>query len=206
MLRPKQLRMILCMAILLLQWTSFSLARLDPPFFPNRVFSEQREEHERFNKWYSKHLRAMNEPPLWPLDEQNGPRSVYRFLWLPAFYQPEVVRVVHDGDEAILHLVQLDGKGGYEPGKVALTKNVKLSQEQWDELSRWLSQLDFWELPTDHWKTSFDGAAIVIEGVEDGKYHVVHANLASEDQQDAFFRIVRMHEFLVELCGLEDPE
>lgn len=204
-MKPRHVQFIPCIAFLLLGAPP-SLARPNEPYFPDLVFSEKRDNNNRFVEWYSKHLRAMDEPPLWKPAKQSRPLTVYRFLWLPAFHRPEAIRIVKDGDETILHLVQLDGKGGYEPGKVAVTKNVKLTQEQWDELSSRISKVRFWELPTDNWKTVIDGAAIVIEGVKDGKYHVIHANLGSEDQHDMFFKLIDTYEFAVNLSGFKNPE
>jgi hypothetical protein len=74
---------------------------------------------------------------------------------------------------AILHLVELDGAGGFDHGKVAVNKEVVLSPEQWEGLSASLSRARFWEMPTRDGPGGLDGEELVVEGVRRGAYHVV---------------------------------
>ena len=75
-------------------------------------------------KWFSEHLRAMDEPSLWAMSRDDRHAVVYRFLWLPTWGRPVSVRIERLGDEATLSLVQLDGSGGYDPGEIAVDKDV----------------------------------------------------------------------------------
>ena len=93
------------------------VAMADEPFFPDRIFGRDQEENDFVVEWYSKHLRAMKEPSLWKLAQNDRSAVVYRFLWLPTFDRPVSVRLVKSGESALLDAVELDGRGGYEPGK-----------------------------------------------------------------------------------------
>jgi hypothetical protein len=71
--------------------------------------------------------------------------------------------------------VVLDGKGGYDPGQVAIHQTIALSAEQFRELNRHLEQAAFWIMP---FKEKInggveDGDSLVLEGVKNGKFHIV---------------------------------
>ena len=70
------------------------VAIADEPFFPDRIFDRDKEENDFFVEWYSKHLKAMKEPSLWKLAQNDRSAIVYRFLWLPTFDRPVSIRLV----------------------------------------------------------------------------------------------------------------
>jgi hypothetical protein len=72
------------------------------------------KKDERDRQWYSKHLRAMNQPSMWC---GNEPDTEYRFTWLRTFHHPVVVRVTNTGNVTRIEAVELNGAGGYSPGK-----------------------------------------------------------------------------------------
>jgi hypothetical protein len=116
----------------------------------------------------------MKEKSLWILSQKDSSSTVYRFLWLPTFDHPVSVRIMRSGESAVLHVVQLDGRGGYEPGKIAVNKIAKLSGKQWDEFQRRLDKAKFWSMPTeDEGTQGTDGDQLILEGVKAGKYHIV---------------------------------
>jgi hypothetical protein len=79
--------------------------------------------------------------------------------------------------------VQLDGKGGYQPGKIAVDKTITLSPEQWTELQYRLETLGFWAMPTHGGRRVEDGDHLILEAVKGGKYQIVDQH--SPDPNDS---------------------
>jgi hypothetical protein len=123
-----------------------------------------------FVEWFSKHLRAMDEPSL---RRGNAFEETYRFLWLRSFHRPIAVRVWRAGDRYFLVAKELDGAGGYAPGNIIVNKSRQLTSEEWITFMRLLEQSCFWNLaPEDTNTRGNDGAEWVVEGVKQGRYHV----------------------------------
>jgi hypothetical protein len=82
-----------------------------------------------------------------------------------------------------LHATRLDGEGGYEPGRIATKKTVKLSPAHWERIANHLAKADFWALPTSKrepfGELPVDGDFLIVEGVRDGKYHRVERHSPS---------------------------
>ncbi len=74
------------------------------------------------------------------LAERGRAQTVYRLLWLPSFHHPVCVRIERVGDGARLHARVLDGKGGYDPGTIAIDRTLTLTAEQWNQLERRLDE------------------------------------------------------------------
>jgi hypothetical protein len=120
--------------------------------------------------WYSKHLIAMNEPPL--LASTEAGEEAYRFLWLRSFGKPVAVRVVRGPGGVELVAVRLDGAGGYEPGKIELYRRRALDQTAWAALKGAINRARFDSLSSQA-DTGLDGADWIIERVAGGKYRLV---------------------------------
>lgn len=145
-------------------WTALlSASAADTVYFPNGS-----------ERWYSKHLKAMKEPSLY---EQRTDKSAeqYRFLWLRSFHKPIAVRIRRDDTAVSLRAVRLSGRGGYQPGRIEHDETLTLTTNQWHEFSQLLEKSSFWTLPTDEKNAprGFDGSRWVLEGLSQGKYHVV---------------------------------
>ena len=143
-------------------------------FFPPNIFSTGDEHHAFIADWYGNHLAAMEEPSLLEL-AHNPEAHVYRFLWLRTFHQPIAVRLmVEAGEKGMLVSKRLDGAGGYEPGNLVVNETRPISAKQ---VENWLSRLDdmrYWTMPTvEEGSVGVDGAQWIIEGVRNGKYHLV---------------------------------
>jgi hypothetical protein len=146
----------------------------DEPFFPDLVFSTDRQAHDFDVEWYSKHLKAMKEPSLWRLAQNDYSTTVYRLMWLPTFHQTSAVRLVWSGEDADVHAVMPRGLGGYEPGEIFAVKDSKLGGKEWEDFVRRLRKAKFWSLPTvDDSRFGLDGDRLILEGVRAGKYHIV---------------------------------
>lgn len=122
------------------------------------------------NEWYSKHLKAMNEPPFFSLEGQG---ESYRFLWLRTFHHPITIRVWQTGQERTLVFKELNGAGGYEPGKLIVDQSRQLTADEWEKFLTLLNRASFWQLPADSNDSGNDGAQWILEGRKDGKNHLV---------------------------------
>jgi hypothetical protein len=157
-------------------------------FFPPGTFVEEEtgEDDEFVVSWYSKNLRALREPSLAALARDRNAHR-YRFLWLRSFDPPIALRVdIWPDGRGTLTVKATSGKGGFEPGTLVTNRRRAMPRS---EVRRFLSRLAaarFWELPTqertpviehaDGSKTitiRADGAQWVVEGVKQGRYHVV---------------------------------
>jgi hypothetical protein len=146
-------------------WSPGRPDRSDRPSFPEILRRKQR---------YSEFLAAMDEPSLWVPSARGGAAASYRLLWLPSFHHPICVRIDRTGRSARLRAVVLDGKGGYEPGLIAIDRTITFGDDQWMRLESRFGGADFWSIPTDEGETSStDGDRLIVEGVSQTRYHVV---------------------------------
>jgi hypothetical protein len=122
------------------------------------------------NEWYSKHLKALNEPALPSI---GGANETYRFLWLRSFHHPIAIRAWRTGEERNMVFKELDGAGGYGPGKLIANETRRLTANEWDEFIDLLQKASYWQLPTESKDSGLDGAQWVLEGKKDEQYHIV---------------------------------
>lgn len=123
------------------------------------------------NDWYGKHLKAMGEPSLIEVYEPEN--EVYRFLWLRTFHRPIVVRVERSLNSTKLVFVELSGAGGYEPGSVVRKEERTIGDGQWCDFLTLLAKAGYWKLGDDYDDSGNDGAQWILEGVREGRYHLV---------------------------------
>jgi hypothetical protein len=141
-------------------------------YFPKELFGNEMSSKHSVAGWYGKHLRAMEEKSLLDISDKNV--EVYRFLWLRSFHHPVFVRVERKGDSINLFSKELDGAGGYEPGKILQINNRSLSEDKWCEFINLIEKAEFWKLPTYQTEEmGNDGAQWILEGVKDNRYHIV---------------------------------
>jgi len=122
------------------------------------------------NDWYSKHLKAMDEPSLSSIAE---PDETYRFLWLRSFHHPIAIRVWRTGEERNMVFKELDGAGGYEPGKLIVNQTQQIAVKEWDEFISLLQRASYWRLPAEKKESGCDGAEWILEGKKGERYHLV---------------------------------
>ena len=121
--------------------------------------------------WYSKHLRAMQEPSL-----SCGARRAefaYRFLWLRTFHHPICVRIEKEGPSTTLHAVELDGSGGYAPGKLLRQIDRTLSPAEQETLMAVLKKTWYWGRPRYMVGGGLDGAEWILEGAENSQNQIM---------------------------------
>lgn len=154
-------------------------------YFPADTLDETAASSRSRERSYSEHLQALKEPSLWDLSKNQKLQS-YRFLWLRTFHHPISVRLDVQQDRTSLLTTKItSGHGGYEPGKLVVTKSRKLTKDQTTWFLDRIEELGFWKLASFEKPyeigpngekvplIGLDGAQWIVEGVKDGKYHVV---------------------------------
>ncbi len=160
---------------LLLLLCALVAAVAQEPYFPQGVLDDDAQGDLFRSNWYSKHLKALEEPSLFQMARASSAES-YRFVWLRTFHHPVIVRVdIKANASGELTTKLSSGAGGYEPGKLIENTSRPLTQRQTEKFLATIQRLQFWELPTHETPETVgcDGSQWIIEGIKDGKYHVV---------------------------------
>jgi hypothetical protein len=150
--------------------TTFALA--DGSYFPIKTKAGSEGLTAFESEWYGKSLERMKEPRL-PALVKDVNADVYRMMILPTWGNSIVVRVQRHGDLYSLSARRLDGQAGYDPGKLVEAKNIQLSADDSKTLGVLIQNLNFFQLSTENDIYGHDGDEWIIEGVSQGKYHVV---------------------------------
>lgn len=120
--------------------------------------------------WYSKYLKALDEPVL----SDTLPTKIYRFTYLRTFDNPIVIRIENNNDTISINWKVSDGAGGYEPGKIIENKSKDLTFEDWKNIENKINSIKFWSLPTvEKELLGTDGSQWILEGKALNRYHVV---------------------------------
>lgn len=120
--------------------------------------------------WYSGQLYALKEPLVFNQTD----KTIFRFTWLRTFHKPVAIRLEKTDNSYTLYWKQTSGAGGYDPGDLTINSSKQLTKEQWDKFISLLQSTDFWNMPTkSNDDMGTDGSQWIIEGMENGKYHVV---------------------------------
>ena len=169
-------------------------------FFPPGALAPDRLDLDAFTQcWYGVQLSAMGEPVLFTRELPKD-AEVYRFTWLRTFHRPIAVRVEREGTTTRLIGIELDGAGGYAPGKPVRRVDRALSAAEWTELRRHLEAAQFWMLSPASEPRGTDGAEWILEGRARGQYRVVVRWTPDSDGSDAGFRAACV--FFLSLAGL----
>jgi hypothetical protein len=142
-------------------------------YFPDSSFVRRGQYSEvdiHRLSWFSGMLRALKEPILY---DKTGAEEIYRFTCLRTFNPPFSIRVQHKEGQSNLVLKISDGAGGYTSKKLTTNSTKTLSNEQWQQVLLAINQADFWNMPTHKQAFGSDGSEWIIEGIKNGRYHVV---------------------------------
>ena len=131
--------------------------------------------------WYGGVLQPMDEPSLWLASSATPSRESWRFMWLRTWGHPVAIRFDVDGSGATMRYVELDGKAGYQPGKMVIDRARHVTSAEWAGVAAAIAKTGFWSLPTRSTDSGFDGLEWVIEGTAGGRYHVTDRWTPSED-------------------------
>lgn len=162
------------------------------PYFPELAFlPKNKEVNSLIDDMTSVHLKAMKESSLWKLSQKDRTATGYRFLWLASGEHPICIRLTRTGRTFALHVARHDGRPGIRAGRLTINKDVKLSVQQGERLIARVEKTKFWTSPVEVKESRglADGDRIVIEGVNDGKYHVLsRAGSATGESYKEFCR------------------
>jgi len=143
-------------------------------YFPEGSLSADAERQRRYALWYSEELHAFGEEPLYS-EKIDRNAECYRFIWLRSFSHPVVLRIdiAQNGSGRLTIKV---GEGSDMPGPGGLRRNESRSLDA-DSIASFRAKVRaaaFYDLPPfDDAHIGTDGSQWVIEGVCDGRYHVV---------------------------------
>lgn len=154
-----------CLAILETDNASFLVS-----YFPPQTFVG--DPHDFRAHWFSRALYALDEKPL-PDFGKDVNAEVYRLMILPTWGNTIVVRIHRHGKLYSLSSRRLDGQAGYDPGKVVEIKDIDLSADDSRALEALIQNLNFFQLPANDDVLGFDGDQWILEGISQGKYHLV---------------------------------
>ena len=163
---------VLLVVLLIVTCLSVS-SQQDVQYFPAGTFSDSPTLDIGTVRWYSKQLNALAEPSLWTASKDFG-RERYRFLWLRTWDHPVSIRIEKNEDgTASLTLKVATGSGGYEPGKLDVTRTKQLSKGEFEAVSARFRTSGFWTMATTEHSNGHDGAQWVVEAANNGQYHLV---------------------------------
>ncbi|HEU4881810.1 MAG TPA: hypothetical protein VFT45_06185 [Longimicrobium sp.] len=148
--------------------------RLPPRgYFPGGMLSPDDTAGAAFSDlWYSRNLRAMGEPRLAEAAAASAD-EVFRLTVLPSFTPAFAVRLHRRGPGAVVVTTMLSGAGGYEPGEPARHDSVEVTVDDAAAYFQRANAAGFWSMPVQGRDLGFDGSEWILEGVRDGRYHVV---------------------------------
>jgi hypothetical protein len=166
-----RLRIWLGVLVLLLSGAG-SLAQSE--YFPPGTLAADPSDQEFLSTWYTQQFDALQEPSLWALSKAQREQS-YRFVWLRTFHHPVAIRIDLRADgTSRLTTKMTSGAGGYKPGHLVQNDKSTLTKAQTELFLKKIEGNKFWDLEGIEKSTpGNDGAQWIIEGVKNGKYHVV---------------------------------
>ncbi len=134
-------------------------------YFPPQTFTSRAAAFRLF--WYSRDFYSMGEKSLWP--PSSSTETVYRFTHLGAFTGPKTVSLT----------MMPDGTGSIRMKAMSVShdavetdESAPVTQEQVAKFLGAVKQADFWHMPAEEASRGLDGAEWILEGVQDGEYHV----------------------------------
>jgi len=145
-------------------------------YFPPHTFTGRGADFQLY--WYSRDMYLLGEKPLWP--PASSDERVFRFTYLSAFTGPTVVTLtLQAGGTGNIAIKQLNPTSA---GKLPLDETAVVSQNGITEFLARLDQAHFWDMPVESSFRGLDGAEWILEGVQDGKYHMVTRWCAGDDK------------------------
>jgi hypothetical protein len=148
--------------------------------------------------WYPRQWQAAKEASFYRLSEQKRPPAfALRFSYIPSFQPSIFIRVDKEGNDYRLIAKQMNGAGGYDPGTIARSMEMRLSKPQAAELERLLANGKFFDQPPVDCIQGFDGDKWIFELASKTGYKMVKR--WSPDKGAA----LDLGEYLVELSGFD---
>ena len=117
---------------------------------------------------FSRGLYALKEKPLWPPSSASEP--IYRVTAFPASTFPRSVTLTVMPDQTgQIKFRATDA----QRQNISVDSTRTISSQEVAGLMEALIRIQFWQLPTNAPQLGLDGADFILEGVQEGKYHIV---------------------------------
>lgn len=121
--------------------------------------------------WYPRQWKAAREPSFYRLSTDGvTPDFAFRFSYIPTFTPSIYVRIHKVDNGYSLIAKKMSGAGGYEPGEISQSKEVRLSPDQASELERRLADGKFFDQAPATCDIGFDGSEWIFETVDKNGY------------------------------------
>lgn len=142
-------------------------------FPPGALHADPRTDGFLAN-FYSSHLTAMEEPPMWGLEGSGGNVRIFRTLFLPSFHNPVAARLIVDPDgTGRLYSKMTSGQGGYDPEKLVHSACSSIDLDRMAAFLALVNTSDLQEVPSDLASPGADGVSWLFEVVMDGQFRVL---------------------------------
>ncbi len=127
-----------------------------------------RDTFDFYRFWLSKDYFQLNEPSLIEWAEQNGVVEAYRFLYMPSFIKPTLIRVwrTETINCIVKHPVEASPNNDYFEEHM-----IRLEHKDWTKWVTVLARTKFWSpTPWPEDREEADGIGYVCEGFQEGRY------------------------------------
>jgi hypothetical protein len=143
-----------------------------PNYFPPGVLDREPGLHYRLSEYFSRHLFALREEPVYALTN-NPTAHIYRFLCLGPSHPYCITLEIEPSGEGRVTLKMASIAMGHDLGMNYEATSNRVAVAQVAQSLDILEREAFWDLPGWDDVFGFDGSRWVVEGVKDGRYHVV---------------------------------
>jgi len=147
------------------------------------IFSQEISPAEkmRTGKHYLYRLSQFNEAQIFPASSSSI--EIYRIFVDPTFEHALSIRIEKEGKDHVLVAKYLSGQVGYDWGELKGEKKRRVKEKEWRKLLHLIDKASFWTLEPEEKESQpnekgevmicLDNTQWYLEGVKDGKYHVV---------------------------------
>jgi len=122
------------------------------------------------DKWYSAHLRKMQELPL---NESNSESPVFRLTIIPSIGDSRSVRLYKDVEGYNITFKRLDNGAGDEPGMLVEETSSSISDVKVRRFLTIFNGLGFFDSKSKDDNRGLGGSEWILEAVVNGEYHVI---------------------------------
>ncbi len=160
-------------------------------------YQKQRLEDKKKFKifWNGKFLKNYKENSL--EDTFQNIDETYRFVWVPSFHSPILIRIWKSNNKRFL--VAKIGLGeGFDAIKVSTEKSKNVTEEEWSKFIELFEQTSFWDITTTDEEPMIDGAFYSFEGNRNNKFHEVHMGVPSEGFRKLGAYLIKLAELKTE--------
>ncbi|MEH6759444.1 MAG: hypothetical protein V7676_18375 [Parasphingorhabdus sp.] len=127
------------------------------------------------SEWYPKQWLAASEGSYYDLAQCDTlPEFSLRFSYIPSFDPSVFIRIEAEGEGLKLIAKELTGAGGYDPGRLGRSKELRLTDQQAERLQKLLDAEALFQMPSKTCEMGFDGSQWIFEMVDKDGYKMVN--------------------------------